>query len=123
MAEKNAAQPAHLAARQGAGQKLRCVLSPRSGFLFFVRGAGVHHFLLNSRATYVWSFPPAEGTLADHLARVTTEVQHLTAVGRSGYRRTHTFPYPFWTVRHESVDSEFVDGFLRGKAWVEEGLI
>ncbi|WP_255418737.1 hypothetical protein [Lewinella sp. IMCC34183] len=41
----------------------------------------------------------------------------------SSYRRTHNFPYPFWTVRHDSVGSEFVDGFPRWKARVEEGLI
>ncbi|WP_116124735.1 hypothetical protein [Lewinella sp. IMCC34183] len=123
---RNAAQLAHLASRQEAGQKLRFVLSPRFGFLFFVRGAGMHHFLLellDSHATYVWSFPRVEGTLADHLERVTAEVQHLNAVGRSSYRRTHTFPYPFWTVRHDSIGSEFVDGFPRWRARVEEGLI
>ena len=123
---RNAAQLAHLASRQEAGQKLRFVLSPRFGFLFFVRGEGMHHFLLellDSHATYVWSFPRTEGTLADHLERVTGEVQHLNAVGRSGYRRTHTFPYPFWTVRHDSVGSEFVDGFPRWRTRVEEGLI
>ena len=124
---RNAAQLAHLASRQEPGQKLRFVLSPRFGFLFFVRGeGGMHHFLLellDSHATYIWSFPRAEGTLADHLERVTAEVQHLHAVGRSSYRRSHTFPYPFWTVRHEAVGSEFVDGFPRWKARVEEGLI
>ena len=116
---RNAAQLAHLASRQEAGQKLRFVLSPRFGFLFFVRGEGMHHFLLellDSHATYIWSFPREVGTLADHLERVTAEVQHLNAVGRSSYRHSHTFPYPFWTVRHEAVGSEFVDGFPRWKA-------
>lgn len=123
---RNAAQLAHLAGRQEAGQKLRFVLSPRFGFLFFVRGEDMNHFLLellDSHATYVWSLPRELGTLADHLERVTAEVQHLNAVGRSSYRRSHTFPYPFWTVRHESVGSEFVDGFPRWRARVEEGLI
>ncbi len=43
---RNAAQLAHLASQQEAGQKLRFVLSPRFGFLFFVRGEAMHHFLL-----------------------------------------------------------------------------
>ena len=123
---RNAAQLAHLASRQEAGQKLRFVLTPRFGFVFFVRGEAMHHFLLellDSHATYVWSLPREVGTLADHLERVTAEVQHLNAVGRSTYRRSHTFPYPFWTVRHDSIGSEFVDGFPRWKARVEEGLI
>ncbi|WP_420460087.1 hypothetical protein [Neolewinella sp.] len=123
---RNAAQLAHLASHHEAGQKLHFVLSPRFGFLFFVRGQVMHHFLmelLDSHATYVWSLPQDEGTLSEHLERVTAEVQHLTAVGRSNYRRSKTFPYPFWTVRHESVGSEFVDGFPRWKARVEEGLI
>ena len=93
---RNAAQLAQLGSRQEAGQKLRFVLSPRFGFLFFVRGAGMHHFLLellDSLATYIWSFLREVGNLADHIERVTGEVQHLNAVGRSGYRRSHTFPF------------------------------
>ncbi|NJB85422.1 hypothetical protein GGR26_001167 [Lewinella marina] len=123
---RNAPQLAYLAEHHERGQPLRFALTPRFGFLFFVRGNELHHYLLellDSHATYVWSLPRDSGTLADHLQRVTQEVQHLNALGRSNYRRSNTFPYLFWTVRHEHIGSSFVDGFPRWKARVEEGLL
>jgi hypothetical protein len=123
---RNAAHLAHLASRQERGQKLRFVLTPKFGFVFFVRGESMHHFvleLLDSHATYIWSIPQEEGTLADHWDIVTREVQHLNAVGRSGYRRTNSFSSVFWTVRHDSIGSNFVDGFPRWKAKLEDGLV
>ncbi len=120
------AQLAHLAGRQKRGQKLCLVLSPRFCFLFFVPRPGMHHFLpelLDTHATYGWSLPRENGTLAKHLEAVATEVQHLNSVGRRSYRRSHAFPYPCWTVRHDAVGAEFVDGFPRWRVRVEEGLI
>lgn len=123
---RNARQLAYLAGRQEPRQKLRFVLSPQFGFVFFLRGEGLNHFLLellDSHATYVWSIPHDTGTLADHYERVTFEVQQLTVLGRQGYRRTNTFADTFWTVRHENVGSELVDGFPRWKYNIEEGLV
>ena len=123
---RNARQLAHLAGRQERGQKLRFVLTPNFGFFFFVRGEGMHHFaleLLDSHATYVWSLPRDSGSLADHYARVKSEVEQLNATGRQAYRRTNTFEHTFWTVRHVQIGSEFVDGFPRWRARLEEGLV
>ena len=122
---RNARQLAHLADRHTREQKLRFVLSPHFGFLFFVRGEGMHHFvleLLDSHATYVWSLPRGSGTLSDHFHAVRQEVQQLNATGRQAYRRANTFDYTFWSVRHEQIGSEFVDGFPRWRARLEEGL-
>lgn len=123
---RNAPQLSHLVMLHECGQPLRFVLTPRFGFLFFVRGEGMHHFcleLLDSHATYAWSLPRESGTLATHLNTVTLEIQQLNALGRSGYRRSQTFDGAFWTVRHEHVTSEFVDGFPRWKNRLEEGLV
>ena len=123
---RNARQLGHLAGRHERGQKLRFVLSPHFGFLFFVRGEGMHHFvleLLDSHATYVWSLPRDSGTLAEHYHAVTQEVQQLSATGRQAYRRANTFAHTFWSVRHEQIGSDFVDGFPRWRARLEEGLV
>ncbi|WP_104417737.1 hypothetical protein [Neolewinella xylanilytica] len=123
---RNARQLTHLATRHERGQKLRFVLTPQFGFFFFVRGEGMHHFileLLDSHATYIWSLPRGSDTLSDHFARVKGEVEQLNATGRQAYRRTNTFDHTFWSVRHEQIDSPFVDGFSRWRARLEEGLV
>ena len=122
---RNARQLGYLAGRHERGQKLRFVLSPHFGFLFLVRGEGMHHFvleLLDSHATFIWSLPRDSGTLAEHYHAVTQEVQQLSATGRQAYRRANTFAYTFWSVRHEQIGSDFVDGFPRWRARLEESL-
>ena len=123
---RNARQLTYLADRHERGQKLRFVLTPNFGFFFFVRGQGMHHFvleLLDSHATYIWSLPRDSGTLAEHLRLVKSEVEQLNATGRQAYRHANTFDYTFWSVRHEQIGSEFVDGFPRWRARLEEGLV
>ncbi len=123
---RNARQLAHLATRHDGGQQLRFVLTPNFGFFFFIRGEGMHHFvleLLDSNATYVWSLPRETGSLSDHFDLVKQEVEQLTATGRQAYRRASTFAYTFWSVRHEQIGSDFVDGFPRWRARLEEGLV
>ncbi|WP_116108941.1 hypothetical protein [Lewinella sp. IMCC34191] len=123
---RNARQLTYLVDRHERGQKLRFVLSPNFGFFFVIRGEGMHHFvleLLDSHATYVWSIPREAGTLTDHFALVRQEVEQLNATGRQAYRRANTFDYTFWSVRHEQVGSDFVDGFPRWRARLEEGLV
>ncbi len=123
---RNARQLAHLATRHDGGQQLRFVLTPNFGFFFFIRGEGMHHFvleLLDSNATYVWSLPRETGSLSNHFDLVKQEVEQLTATGRQAYRRASTFAYTFWSVRHAQIGSDFVDGFPRWRARLEEGLV
>ncbi|WP_254826006.1 hypothetical protein [Lewinella sp. JB7] len=125
-AVRNAAHLTHLSNVHERGQKLQFVVCPCFGFLFFIRGEFMHHFvleLLNSHATYIWSMPKESGTLAEHLNYLTTEIEHLNSLGRSNYRRMNTFEYCFRVINHDSVSSEFVDGFPRWKARLEEGLV
>jgi hypothetical protein len=122
---RNARHLSYLADKQERGQTLRFVLSPRFGFLFFIRGEGMHHFvleLLNSHATYVWSLPGEGTSVASQLELIAAEVAHLNAAGRVSYRRTTTFQ-TFWLIQHDAIGSDLVDGFPRWKHRLEEGLV
>lgn len=104
---------------------LRFVLSPSFGFVFLARGREGHHFileLLDSHATYVWSLPRADGTLAEQYRRIEKELAILREIGREGYRRAGTFGAEFWFLVHASAQSGVVDGFPRWRNRLLEGV-
>ncbi len=62
------------------------------GFVFLVGGVQNHHFcweLLNSNATYLWSFPP-EIAYGDALTSLETALRLINKEGRIEYRKQHS---------------------------------
>ncbi|MBC6993047.1 hypothetical protein QWY85_14455 [Neolewinella lacunae] len=124
---RNARQLEFLSGRlHGAGQKLRYVLSPKFGFVFFAAGQDAHHFileLLDSHATYVWSIPKDWQDLPAQFRAVEREIATIANVGREEYRRSLHFEHAFWRVLHEAAESGVTDGFPRWKNRLLEGLV
>ncbi len=124
---RNARQLEFLSGRlHGSGQKLRYVLSPEFGFVFFAAGQDAHHFileLLDSHATYVWSIPRDWEDLPAQYLAVEREIAAIATVGRGQYRRYLHFEHAFWFVIHEAAESGVTDGFPRWKNRLLEGLV
>jgi hypothetical protein len=124
---RNARQLEFLSGRlHEAGRKLRYVLSPNFGFVFFATGQDAHHFileLLDSHATYIWSIPKGWGTMPEQYQAVEREIAAIGQMGRSQYRRTLHFEHEFWFVVHENAERGLVDGFPRWKNRLLEGLV
>ncbi|MEM6397590.1 MAG: hypothetical protein AAF741_14665 [Bacteroidota bacterium] len=95
-------------------EPIRYTLRPQFGFLFFSEGEAYNHFiweLLNSHATYIWSFDRDESTPARHYKLVEREVAKIGQYGRMLYRRTDLDSFLFSTIRHPGANSKLVDGF------------
>ena len=90
---RNSKQLEHLAdVLQAVDQKLRFTLNPVFGFLFYIRGKERDHFcweLLNSNASYLWSFSKCvdETAILEQISALETEIGHIRDVGREQYRR------------------------------------
>lgn len=112
---RNRKQLAWLAGHlQDEREPIRYTLRPQFGFLFFYEGEACSHFiweLLNSHATYIWSFDRDESTPARHYKLVEREVAKIGQYGRMLYRRTDLDSFLFSTIRHPGANSKLVDGF------------
>lgn len=122
---RNARHLRYLAADcQDPTRPLRFVLEPQFGLVFTVPTDHAHHYvleLLDSHATYVWSFP-AEAGMTRTDRQLGEEIATLAALGRQAYRRTQQLGDAFAAIPHESAGSAFVDGFARWKAKLDSRL-
>ena len=106
-------------------EPLRFTLHPVFGFLFFVEGETMHHFiweLLDSHATYLWSLD--KGPRAAQYRQVQERINFIRQHGRQAYKQHRPEDeLPFNIVRHEKASSPVVDGFPLWRHRLEEKLV
>jgi uncharacterized DUF497 family protein len=112
-------------------QKLRFTLKPLFGFLFFIEGETQNHFcweLLNSHATYLWSFDKIETDTKFQLKRVEEAINIIRDTGRENYKNDYRnnkidSDLSFCTIEHSNITSEFKDGFVEWQHRLKERLV
>lgn len=85
---RNRKQLEYLAGKiQTHSEKIRFTLNPNFGFLFFHQGERNTHYiweLINSHATYVWTFPGSK-SMPGHLNKVEEIINFIRINGRTAY--------------------------------------
>jgi hypothetical protein len=110
-------------------QKLRFTLNPFFGFLFYLEGRNNHFFcweLLDSHATYLWSFPRGADS-SDVLYKIVEEqISIVETIKREQYRKLQKEQpspvYRFIPLEHTKVN-ESVGSFKNWKEKLETLLI
>lgn len=106
---------------------LRFTLSPKFGFLFYVEGKEMDHFiweLLNTHATYIWSIEKELASLENKLKLIEREVNFIRENGRKIYLNSEkTENLIFNKINHESSETGVIDGFPKWKMRVNEKII
>ncbi|MCD4794407.1 MAG: hypothetical protein K8R54_14315 [Bacteroidales bacterium] len=111
-------------------EKIRFTLRPLFGFIFYIEGETMNHFcweLLNSHATYLWSFEKEEKTEIQ-IKRVEEIINIVRDTGRQEYKSaylrneldTDVF---FNTINHKHANSDFIDGFVLWKHKLKEMIV
>jgi hypothetical protein len=112
-------------------QKLRFTLKPLFGFLFFIEGESKNHFcweLLNSHATYLWSFNKIETDSKFQLRRVEETINIIRDMGRENYKNDFRnnkidSDLTFCTIEHSNINSAFKEGFVEWQHRLKERLV
>ncbi len=129
---RNRKQIEFLAGSQQSSQhKIRFTLKPVFGFVFFIEGSNMNHFcweLLNSHATYLWSFYRASGTPMQQYKKVEQIIASIRESGRDQYKKAYrTLPVEpemhFNVINHIHADSALVDNFPGWKHRLLERLV
>lgn len=111
-------------------QKLRFTLKPLFGFLFFIEGETKNHYcweLLNSHATYLWSFDKLESDIAFQYKRIEETINTIRDLKREKYKSAYRAnqidsDLVFSAVEHSNINSGLVDGFVEWKHKLKERL-
>ena len=128
---RNRKQLEYLAGRkQLSDQRILISLAPHFGFLFIASGHQKNHFiweLINSHATYVWSFPGSTKLLGNQLKKIEQIIGIIREQGREKYKSSYRtnltdLTYQFNTVLHRHADRGVVDPFPGWKYRLEELL-
>lgn len=129
---RNARQLQYLAgSRQSTKQKLRFTLKPDFGFLFFIEGETKNHFcweLLNSHATYLWSFNKMDAEIKFQYKRIEDIINIIRDMGRENYKQHYrhnqaTSDLVFSSIDHRDAGSALKDGFVEWQHRLRERLI
>lgn len=126
---RNAKQLQFLAGKVHAPtEKLRFTLTPLFGFIFLAKGERQQHFiweLLNSHATYMWSFDPEELSARQRFSELDKILNFIKVHGRQEYRNNHhqSAYFTFQPINHRHAGSNFVDGFPRWRNLLLEQLV
>ncbi|WP_020536084.1 hypothetical protein [Lewinella cohaerens] len=126
---RNAKQLQFLAGKVHApGEKLRFTLTPLFGFIFLAQGERQQHFiweLLNSHATYLWSFDPQELPAQQRFPELEKILNFIKIHGRQEYRNNNHLSdhFAFRAINHRHAGSNFVDGFPRWRNLLLEQLV
>lgn len=106
---------------------LRFTLSPEFGFLFYVEGEQMDHFiweLLNTNATYIWSIERSLASLENKFKLIERQVNFIRDNGRIQYLSVEKKEdIIFNKINHDNSESGVVDGFPKWKAKVNEKLV
>lgn len=101
----------YLSGKHDLEQIVYMTLKPRFGFLFYLDGTIDHHYvweLLDSHATYVWSYPKADNSVSSALASTEHEISSILANGRITYKRNaddNSGQYRFNLIQHHNLAS------------------
>ncbi|MCO6468901.1 MAG: hypothetical protein J5I54_08665 [Bacteroidales bacterium] len=112
---------------QSKRKGLRFTLSPKFGFLFYVEGEEMDHFiweLLNSHATYIWSVDRGVTSIDDKLKLIEREVNFIRENGRRIYLNSDkSKDLIFNKINHENSETGVIDGFPKWKMRVNEKIV
>lgn len=129
---RNRKQLAYLAGKkQKSDQKIRFTMQPDFGFLFLIEGENMNHFcweLLHSNATYLWSIDKNDEAIELQYRRIEDSINNIRASNRTSYKRAYRENHLdedllFSVIKHESINSDFKDGFVLWKHKLNEKLI
>ncbi len=117
--------------KQSEDFKIHFTLNPMMGFLFLIPGEKMHHFcweLLNSHATYLWSFYSTDISADDAFAQVERTIGMIRDHGRERYKSAYRSgsiesDLVFHYLIHRDADSKVKDPFPRWRQKLEERLI
>ncbi|MEQ1554887.1 MAG: hypothetical protein ABL929_11940 [Ferruginibacter sp.] len=112
-------------------QKLRFTLKPLFGFVFFIEGETKNHYcweLLNSHATYLWSFDKIDTDTKFQFKRVEETINIIRDMGRETYKNDFKnnkvdSDLSFCTIEHSNINSAFKDGFVEWQHRLKERLV
>jgi hypothetical protein len=112
-------------------QKLRFTLKPLFGFVFFIEGETKNHFcweLLNSHATYLWSFDKIDTDTKFQFKRVEETINIIRDMGRETYKNDFRnnkvdSDLNFCTIEHSNINSALIDGFVEWQHRLKERLV
>ena len=124
---KNKHQLLYLSDATSPTDKLMLTIQPQFGFIFTIRGDEMIHCiweLVNSHATYIWSFPQAFHS-DRYFNILRREFAKITEIGRQAYRDTYAENPDFYlrTVNHGSSTDPMVDRFGRWRVRLESYLV
>lgn len=128
---RNRQQLLYLAGKKHSEDKpIYLTLQPHFGFLFVVPGRQMMHFcweLLNSHATYVWSFDVHTRPTNDYmLSYIEQAIQMIFDQGRDSYKRYYVSKeedaVSFQTIVHQYADSKVKDHFVVWRQRLESML-
>ena len=129
---RNARQLQYLSgSKQSANQKLRFTLKPNFGFLFFIEGETKNHFcweLLNSHATYLWSFDKVGSDIKWQYKRIEEIINIIRDMGRENYKQQYRVnpagsDLIFSSIDHRDAGSALKDGFVEWQHRLRERLV
>jgi hypothetical protein len=117
--------------KQDAHYQVHITLQPGFGCVFLIQGATKNHFcweLLNSHATYLWTFDKRADFLPDALAKLERIIQVIRDHGRERYKQAYRDTafddiFVFQQIIHRKSDSQVVDPFPFWRQRLEEKLI
>ncbi|KAA5541974.1 hypothetical protein [Adhaeribacter rhizoryzae] len=129
---RNETQLQYLAgAKQAKHYQIKYTLKPLFGFLFFIEGATKNHFcweLLNSHATYLWSFAKENNLVSSQYARMDNIIKNLKILGRGNYKDAYKsgkidVDLGFCTINHSQEKSDEANGFYAWKVKLSSLLV
>ncbi len=108
--------------------KIRFTMTPNFGFLFFVKGSQMVHYIwemLNTNATYIWSFDPALWSIDRQLNKMEEVISYIRNQGRDAYLRNVSPEEEilFRRVQHKGANSQLVDYFPKWRNFVNESIV
>ena len=111
---------------QSKNERIHFTLTPQFGFLFYVEGEEMHHFiweLLNSHATYLWSKDKSHNR-STFLSLVSRKINYIRDQGRLQYiNHEQNEELVFSKINHKSAGSKLVDGFPMWRKRLNEKLM
>jgi len=129
---RNARQLQYLSgSKHSASHKLRFTLKPNFGFLFFIEGETKNHFcweLLNSHATYLWSFDKMDSDINWQYKRIEDIINIIRDMGRENYKQEYRInpagsDLIFSSIDHRYAGSALKDGFVEWQHRLRERLV